>query len=238
MGVQAYRGEGPVLTCVVQAAQKTNTTTIFKTHQDPIQENFRPRDKRLPLEQKLEILRAIIVEVAGAETHNQLKLNPKEDSFRNGSPSCEATVGFCIPVESTCVVAKTASSRTPKSVKVRRVLCHLVVADRSALREHECRVHVRTDFRCSACNHCCKTSEDLRRHSRSTSHVIPGIFRLSGHVLEESEPLDCSVSISSSRGEMVGMQRSVLGNLSCSQSYQIAQSAHVGSCATYLSSMC
>jgi hypothetical protein len=212
--VQAERGTGPVLTCVVQAGQKTNSTSIFKADQDPIQGNFRPRDKNLTLENKIEILRAICAEVAGVEIQSQLKLTPllKSESFQEvESPPRPASDALRTSTENGFVVAKNASSRPPNSVEVRCVLCHCVFANRNKLREHECNFHGQTDFQCFGCNKSFKSSEDVRRHSRSTSHAISRIFQLGGHVLEGSESSDCSVSTAGSRGEKVTVDCKVAG---------------------------
>lgn len=234
--VQADRGTGPVLTCVVQAAQKTNTTTIFKIEKEPIRENFRPREMNLPVGKRLEILRAIAVELSGAEAQNKAEVVPQAVPLQAARPFLgEGALGLDIQAEFTCVVAKDARSRPPKFVKVRCALCHLVLADRSALKEHECNAHVRTDFKCSCCSRSFNSSEDLRRHARSTSHAIPAIFQLPQHSLEESGSLDCSTS--SPPGETVGMQR-MLSNLSCLQEYQIAESTRVGSCGGFPIAQC
>merc|ERR1712176_676028 len=101
---------------------------IFKADQDPIQGNFRPRDKHLPLESKLEILRAICAEVTGDEEQNKLKLagalnseTPQEVALRTEGTPCEKADASCISREGVVVVAKNTSSRPPKSVKVRCV---------------------------------------------------------------------------------------------------------------------
>merc|ERR1712217_182820 len=91
--------------------------------------------------------------------------------------------------------------------------------DRTRLKEHECSFHARTDFQCCGCNRSFNASEDLRRHSRKTSHAIPRIFYLEGHSLEESV---------ASCGEMVNEDWSLPDVLSCSQSYRAAQSAPMG----------
>jgi hypothetical protein len=210
--VEAERGTGPVLTCVVQAVQKTNKTIIFKPDQVPIQGNFRPRDKHLPFEKNLEILRAIIAEVAETEEiRSWLKRATalKPTSLLEEALQTEGRGG-------TFVVAKTASSRPRPSGKVRCGLCGLVTADRKALREHECSFHVRANFKCCDCKRSFDASEDLRRHSRSTSHAIPKSFALEGYVLEGLESCDCSKS--SSRERTIGTECSLPMALSCSQS--------------------
>jgi hypothetical protein len=212
--VEAERGTGPVLTCVVQAIQKTNTTIVFKTDREPIQDNFRPRDKDLHFERKLEILRDIIAEVAETEEiRSVLKRTTieKPKTLPEGALQKERR-------DDTFVVAKCTSSRPPRSVKARCGLCGLVVADRKALREHESSFHVRANFKCFDCGRSFDTSEDLRRHSRSTSHAIPRSFALEGYVLEGQESSDCSVSKSSNRGMMTSMECSLPSASSCSQS--------------------
>lgn len=225
--VQAEHGTGPVLTCVVQATEKTNTTTIFKDDQEPIKENFRERDKDLPVEKRLDILRAIAVELVGTEAQHQFRLTPQMESKQTASPSREGgAVGWGFPVHLTCVIAKGDPSRLPQSVEVRCVLCNVVTANRSALNEHECSVHMRTGFKCSCCSRSFRTSEDLRRHSRSTSHAIPAMFQWARHILDNSGSLESSTS--SSEDEMAGTQQRTFGSLPCSQAYRISESTHVG----------
>lgn len=197
--VHAEAGTGPVLTCVLQAGQKTNATTIFKSDQAPIRGNFRPRDKNLSVESNLEIMKAITAEIVELDTVNpcspQAMIGSKfiqKDAPRTNRRLDEAAHASCISLDGSFVV--TEHSRPPKSAKVRCVLCHLVVADRKALREHEKTFHVTSDFRCCGCNSSFKASEDLRKHSRKTSHSIPRAFCLEGHMLTESESSDCSVT--------------------------------------------
>jgi hypothetical protein len=57
-------------------------------------------------------------------------------------------------------------------------LCSETLTGDMKVREHERARHDRGAFRCPSCDRSFSCSEDLRRHSRSTGHLIPVTFRL------------------------------------------------------------
>jgi hypothetical protein len=75
-------------------------------------------------------------------------------------------------------VTKGCRSRISGSAVVICSLCSETLTGDMMVREHERARHDRGAFRCPSCDRSFSCSEDLRRHSRSTGHLIPVTFRL------------------------------------------------------------
>jgi hypothetical protein len=75
-------------------------------------------------------------------------------------------------------VSKGIRSRISASAVVICPLCSEALTGDMMVKEHERARQDRGAFRCHSCGRSFSCSEDLRRHSRSTGHLIPVTFRL------------------------------------------------------------